>query len=83
MADGTLFKRAMRCDVELPYKLMVNVEYKKVQYRNRNGNYRHYNKIPKFLRQTYQVSCRSGLGAYFKAKSVVWKKVFKLKLIYY
>jgi len=30
MADGTQFKGAMRCEVELPYKLMVNVECKKV-----------------------------------------------------
>lgn len=32
MADGTQFKGAVRCDVELPYKLLVHLEYKKVEY---------------------------------------------------
>ena len=56
MADGTQFKGAMRCDVELPYKLLANLEYKKVEYRNLNGNYKYYNETPKYLQPAYQVS---------------------------
>jgi hypothetical protein len=38
MADETQFKGAMCCDVDLPYKLQVSLEYKKVEYLHLNRN---------------------------------------------
>jgi hypothetical protein len=52
VADGTQFKGTIQCGMTVLCKVLTNLEYRKVGYRNFNGNYGKYNEAERYLSAT-------------------------------